>query len=54
MLVLGCQRLGSGGVLLRAKDFVFDRQEDVLQAGFDQGDGEVRNVRRSSTAVALA
>jgi hypothetical protein len=37
MLVFGCQRLGSGGVFLRATmDFVFDRQKGVLQAAFDQ------------------
>ena len=50
MLVFGRQRLGSDGVVLRAMDFVFDRQKGVLQAAFDQGDGEVRNVTRSSTA----
>jgi hypothetical protein len=30
-------------------DFVFDRNKGVLQAAFDQGDGEVRNVTRSAT-----
>ena len=54
MLVFGCQRLGSGCVFLRAMDFVFDRQKGVLQAAFDQGDGEVRNVRRSSAAPSSA
>ena len=54
MLVFGRQRLGSDGVVLRAMDFVFDRQKGVLRAAFDQGDGEVRSRKRRKAEMGRA